>query len=217
MGRGSSGMGGGSLSKGSGANINIENTLDVWSYRHNPDNAPFADQINEGMRKIQRDFTGIMDSVQTVSAATLGGKDKRNTLGYYAPGLGGLAINDNYTNIDKMNTTYDAAVKSGFHPKRGRLSGTQAVTLHEAGHALTDYVAKKTGVDFDTAAANVVKAAYKKSSVKGGNINFAKTISGYATKNYAECVAEAVCDYYCNGSKAKKASKLIMDELRQYK
>ena len=47
-------------------------------------------------------------------------------------------------------------------------------------------------------------------------MGLAKQISGYAQKNYAECVAEAVADYYCNGKKASKASRLIMDELRAY-
>lgn len=41
-------------------------------------------------------------------------------------------------------------------------------------------------------------------------MNFAKKISGYAQYNFAECVAEAVSDWYCNGGKAKKESRAVM-------
>ena len=209
-------MNSGSLSKGALKKVNIVDTLDVWSYRHRKKNQPFVDQINGAMRDIQRDFPDVMDSVQTVSAATLGGADKRNTLGYYQPDFGGLAINDNYTNVKKMNATYDAGVADGLHPSRGKKSGTAAVTYHEAGHALTDMVAKKTGVSFEDAAANIVKAAYKTERLKGGTVRFAGRISRYAQQNYAECVAEAVCDYYCNGSNASSNSKAIVRQLDMY-
>lgn len=64
--------------------------------------------------------------------------------------------------------------------------------------------------------ATIVQNAYKKSGLKGGNRALAAQISGYAHKNYAECVAEAVADYYCNGRKASNASKLIVAELKSY-
>ena len=38
-------------------------------------------------------------------------------------------------------------------------------------------------------------------------------ISGYGRKNNAEAIAEAFCDVYCNGSKATKESKAIVDSL----
>lgn len=215
-GRGSmSSGGGGSLGKGGGEMINIVSATDVWSYRHNKNNEPFVDSINSSVRDISDDFPGVMDTVRAVDAAELGGADRTSTLGFY--GGGRLGMNQYYTDAGRMDTAYDQAVKDGFHPSRGNKGAVEAVTYHEMGHALTDYLAQKNGVkDLHEMSAEVVKKAYKKSGLKGGNMGLAKQISGYAQKNYAECVAEAVADYYCNGKKASKASRLIMDELRAY-
>ena len=215
MGRGMSG--GSGMGGGSGQSINVVSTEDVWTYRHNQNNEPFVDAINTGIRTIQDDFPSLMDSLNTVDAAELGGRDKNHILGFYAPGQKQLAINQNFTNIDKMNATMDEATRQGYHPSRGNKTGTEAVTLHEAGHALTDHVAGKMGKDFDKAAADIVHTAMKNVKFKGGSEKFARQISGYAKKNYAECIAEAVADYYCNGSKASSSSKAIMSELRKYK
>lgn len=208
---GSSGMGGG------GTNVNILNTTDVWSYRHRPNNEPFVDAINEGARRIQSDFKDLMDTVQRVDAAELGGSDKYNTLGFYSSDGKMVAINQQFTNVDKMNKVYDDSVRTGFHPSRGDLTGTEAVTLHEMGHALTDHVAQKMGAaDLYAAARIIFNNAYKATKGKGRFKEWAGKISGYAKENYAETVAEAVADYYCNGPNAHANSRAIMDELRKY-
>lgn len=157
------------------------------------------------------------ETVNSVNAATLGGRAAQDTLGFYSEVDRSVSLNTNFTDVQKMNDIYDNSAASGFHPSRGNKSGTEAVTYHELGHALTDRLAGKMGAkDLDDAASRIVKAAYKESGQKGGNKGFAKTISGYATTNYAECVAEAVADWYCNGNKAKTASKLIMAEMKKY-
>lgn len=213
MGKGSSGIGP-SLSGSSGKPINIVNETDVWSYRHDEDNEPFVDAINTGVKAIQDDFKDLMKSVDVVSASELGGADKISTLGYY--GGGTVGINKEYTDIGKMNLVYDASVKTKYHPPRGNKTGTEAVALHEMGHALTDHVAKKMGTNLNGAAQQIVDAAYKAIHGKGGTYKWAGQISGYAQDSYAECVAEAVCDWYCNGEKASKASKAIMSQLKKY-
>lgn len=214
MGRGSmKGNDGG----GGGGNINVINATDMWSYRHGAGNTPFADGVNNAMKSIDADFPGFMQSVNTVDAVTMSGKDATQTLGFWSPSDKQLAINANYTDVAKMNTAMDAAARSGFHPSRGNKSGAEAVALHEAGHALTDHIAQKTGsAGLHETSERVVKAAYKNSGAKGGTRAFAGQISGYAQKNYAETVAEAVADWYCNGNKASGASKAIMTELRKY-
>ena len=214
MAKGGSGIGE-SLSGGGGKNVNIISETDVWTYRHKSDNAPFVDAINTGVATIQHDFPDVMNTVEHVQAAELGGMDKISTLGYY--GGGTVALNQNYTDIDKMNKIYDEAVKSKYHPEKGDKTGTEAVAIHEMGHALTDHIAKKMGaVDMYDAAEKIVNAAYKAIHGKGGTKAWAGTISGYAQENYAECIAEAVADYYCNGDKASKASKAIMSQLKKY-
>lgn len=208
--------GGESLSSGSGQDINIVSTTDVWSYRHNPDNEPYVDAINSAVKGISDDFPGLMNDVNTVDTAELGGMDRTQTLGFY--GDGQVAINSNYTDIRDMNRVYDKAVQSGYHPSRGNKSGTEAVTYHEMGHALTDSIAKKMGVkNLDAASKKIVNDAYKASGGKGGTKAWAGKISKYAQENFAECVAEAVSDWYCNGSKAKLNSKAIMTQLNKYK
>lgn len=213
---GGRGAGGESLGGGGGASVDIRNEQDVWSYRHNPNNADFVDEINTGVAAIQNDFPDVMNSVNNVYASTLGGADAQHTLGYY--GGGQLGINTNYTDVQKMNASYDAAVKSGFHPSRGNKTGTQAVTIHEMGHALTDHIAQKMGEkDLDAGAKKIVNTAYKNSKGKGGTKAWAGKISGYAQQNYAECVAEAVADVYCNGSKAAKESHAIVSVMKSYR
>ena len=217
---GGRGASSGGLGASSGKNINVVSELDVWSYRHNPNNEPFFEEIISGVRKIENDFPGIMsETVASVNAATLAGADKNNTLGYYSSSDKSVSLNTNYTDVDKMNYVYDASVSAGYHPPRGNTSGTEAVALHEMGHALTDHVAKKMGAkDLDAAAKTIVDNAYKGSGGRGATSKkWAGNISGYATESYAECVAEAVADYYCNGNKAKPQSTAIMNELRKYR
>ncbi len=193
----------------------ISREVDVWTYRHNRNNEPFVDAMNTAARRMSDDFPGLMDSVQQVNAGTLKGEPARSVLGYY--GDGRVALNTNYTDINKMNLAYDSAVKSGYHPTRGNKSGTEAVMYHEMGHALTDALAEKMGVSgLNAASKKIVNDAYTNSKGKGGTLAWAGKVSGYAKESFAECVAEAVSDWYCNGNKASSQSKAIMKELKKY-
>lgn len=220
MGRGRS-KSEGALGGASGKPINIKSQTDVWTYRHNPNNEPFVDSINGSVRDISNDFPGIMNDINVVNSAELGGADKVNTLGFYSSDQKSVSLNENYTNINKMNAIYDQSVKENYHPSRGSKNGTEAVTYHEMGHALTDYAGKKFGAkNIDDAAKKIVDDAYRNSkgrNTASGTKAWARKISGYATESNAECIAEAVCDWYCNGSKAKAQSKAIMTELMKYK
>ena len=127
-----------------------------------------------------------------------------------------VAMNQAYFNSERMNAAYDACVNSGFHPSRGNKSGIEAVAAHEFGHALSDTVATKMGVkDLDVASKNIVNEAMGNMKRKNAN-TFAAKISGYAKESYAECVAEAVADVYCNGNKARAESKAINKVINKY-
>ena len=212
-GRGS-GSGGPSLGGGSGKPVNIISQTDVWSYRHRSGNEPFVDSMNTAIRGIQDSFPGIMNHVNVVNAVEMGGKDRTQTLGVYSSTAKTVGLNQNYTNVDKMNKTYDSA--GDHHPSRGNKNAVEAVTAHEMGHAVTGMLAEKMGIsDFDTAAKKIVDGAYKRSKGKGGTKAWAKKISGYTTENNAECIAEAISDVYCNGSKAAKESRAIFSECKR--
>lgn len=215
MGRGSSRGGGTALGKGRNKNVRVISSTDVWSYRHRRDNEAFVDQINSSVRTMEDDFPGLMQTVTSVNAAELGGKDKTQTLGFYSPADKSVSMNQYYTDIDRMNAAYDNS--GSYHPGRGNKTAVEAVSYHEMGHALTDHVGAKLGATgIDDAAKRIVDNAYNNSGGKGGTKAWANKISGYAAESNAECIAEAVCDWYCNGSKANAASKAIMTELKRY-
>lgn len=52
-------------------------------------------------------------------------------------------------------------------------------------------------------------------TVQKSSMKMASNISGYAKSSYAECVAEAVADVYCNGSKARVESRAIVNEINK--
>lgn len=198
--------------------INVLNSTDVWTYRHGAGNAPFSDSINNAMRTIDDDFPGFSSGVNTVDAVELGGKRGEGVLGFWSPADKQLAINQRYTDQQKMNDVMDSAARSGFHPSRGNKSGTEAVALHEAGHALTDHLANKHGFPgLHAFSEKVVHDAMHSTGQKTGVSKFAGKISKYAQENYAETVAEAVADWYCNGYKSSTASQAIMAQLNKYK
>ena len=217
------GRGGGSnLGNGSGKSIGIVDQVSVMLHYHDSDNAPYIDDMSQSASDMFNEFSEVRGLISDVTVATLTGADKTNTLGFYDGSTGVVSLNDNFTDIDKMNRVYDASIKSGYHPSRGNKSGTQAVMYHELGHALTDQIAKKLGISggvtytaLDKAARLIVKAAYKATKGSGGTTAWAKGISGYATDSNAETIAEAVSDYFCNGNKAHTRSIAIVNEMKR--
>lgn len=209
MGRGSSG-GGGELGGGSGKNIDVLDTKDMISER-NPNNQKEVDSVlNVGKNMVDKyGEAGVLEG--TYKIATLGGSDALGTLAYYDGS--NVAMNANFMNSSVIDKTYDKSVQSGFHPSRGNKSGAEAVASHEYGHAMADAYGRKNGYnDIDSSSKAIVKQACKDVTGKRtGTKAFAKKISGYAADNYAECVAEAVADVYCNGTKAHKNSQAIVN------
>ena len=140
-------------------------------------------------------------------------KAKSNALAYYDGA--GIAINSAYLDSKTMNEAYKRCVESGFHPSSGSKSGLEAVVSHELGHALNDMIGAKMGTDIDGSAKKIFNEAMKGSKRTNAQ-NFAGKISGYAKYSYAEAVAEAISDYYCNGKKAKPESKAIKKVVDKY-
>lgn len=211
MGRGSSG-GGGSLPKSSsGVNPgNIHNERDLVSERERK--RAEVDDVLTVARGIYDEY-GV--DVGQFMLADIGGKDSSTMA--YSDGTN-IGFNTAYFDGTNMNGAYDASVASGFHPSRGKKSGMEAVASHEYGHVLTEKAAAKLGIksvnSMDSAAKTIVDRAMKTTKQKS-SMKMASNISGYAKSSYAECVAEAVADVYCNGSKAKAESRAIVNEINK--
>lgn len=209
MGRGSSG-GGGSLPRSSGGvnPKNIHNERDLVSERERK--RAEVDDVLTVARGIYDEY-GV--DVGQFMLADVGGKDSATLA--YSDGEN-IGFNTRYFDGKNMTGAYDASVASGFHPSRGSKSAMEAVASHEYGHVLTEKAAAKLGIKgvntMDSAAKTIVDRALAQTKHKG-SMRMASQISGYAQKSNAECVAEAVCDVYCNGSKAKSESKAIVKTL----
>ena len=127
-----------------------------------------------------------------------------------------IGWSETFMNKKALDKSYADSVKSGFHPSNGNKTSVQAVASHELGHALSAEVGKKIGVyDTDSASRHILKEAKKQTGHKT-MAGMASKISGYAKTNPAETVAEAFCDVYCNGSKARKESKAIVNVIDGY-
>ena len=213
-GRGSSSSGGGRFGRGGGVKpANIVSTSSLISAR----NGGYRDEVDQVLT-VAKDIQDQYGVNLNYDIATLKGKDAQGTMGYYDGQ--NLAINKNYMNVDKMNSAYDESVKSGFHPSRGNKSGLEAVTSHEMGHKLTDEIGKKMGLgswQLDKVSDSVLKQATTKAGYKKNETyKLASKVSGYAKSSKAEALAEAFADVYCNGSKASKESKAIVDVMNSY-
>ncbi len=207
MGRGSSGAGG-ELSGGSGNNIKVLKTDDMISSRNASNQKEVDAVLSVGKNMVDKyGKAGVLEGTYQISK--LGGADSNTVLGYYDGK--NIAMNANFMNSKKIDKTYDASVKSGYHPSRGNKSGAEAVASHEYGHAMADAYGRKTGKNLDAASKEIVQKACKQvTGRKTGTTSFASKISGYAKESYAECVAEAVADVYCNGNKAHAHSRAIV-------
>lgn len=172
-----------------------------------------VDETLTVLRDVERDYDVILEDVQI---ATMKPRHKLGTMAYYDYG-GNLAINEHYFDSDIMDAAYDGCVKSGFHPGRGKKSGIEAVSAHEMGHRLTDIAGQKAGYGrwaFGKVDNDIVREAAKSLGMTHGDLR--SSISGYATRNNAETIAEAYADVYCNGGRASKASKAVVNELKRY-
>lgn len=132
-----------------------------------------------------------------------------------------------------LNSTYDRSTNSGFHPEG---TNKDHIATHEAGHilerALIDKYILSQGNDYWTrleaskawntsklsgkVVSEACKAAKKTPEGKGKkNDELIRSVSGYATKNRSETLAECVADYAANGTSAKPLSVAVWNILKR--
>ena len=161
----------------------------------------YANQIQNARDSMEREYGNIISkanlAVADVGRSALGASD-----GYT------VYMSNKYVKNNNMTKAMKDAEKDGFHPKIGKKTGAEAVTAHEMGHYLSEQAMRKSKLN----ERQIVDRAAKKIGVKVNNM--AGLISGYARYNYAETIAEASQDVYCNGKRASKASRAIMSEIK---
>ena len=185
----------------------ILSTNSFVSERHNYD---ISNDVLDVFKNVNEEYGYVIGDILVAKIKGKGNK----TMAYY-DGTN-IGFNEAYASTKVLNKAYADCVKSGFHPSNGNKSPAEAVASHELGHALTDAVGKKMGgLDIDRASDRIVKEA-KKQTGHRGVVQMAKKISTYATHSNAEAIAEAFSDVYCNGKKAHKESKAIVNVINSY-
>lgn len=202
--------------------IKTSNELDVWAERDNPNQTESALHIINATKFMQDEY-GVMENVNDVLVANM---SKSNVMAFYDNADNVVVFNRAYTDAQKVKEAYDNCVANKFHPPLGGKDPIEAITVHELGHALADRIneaRRAGGYTKNDVNSEVVINAWRKLYPDKANTyheytdipKAIKNISGYATKNYHETVAEAVADVFCNGGRAKKFSKAIVEELKE--
>ena len=189
----------------------IKSTKSLVSAREG--NQAMVDETLGVFREVEAEYGAVVTDIQL---ATM--KKSSSAIAYY-DSEGNIAINEKYFNKATMDTAYARCVESGFHPSNGNRTALEAVVAHELGHKLTADIADRIGMNgFDGlhgAADKIVGEAMKSTKHKSSS-TFASKISGYATHNAAETIAEAFSDVFCNGNKAKSESRAVVKVIDGY-
>ena len=199
-------------SAGAGGNvsINVLSSTEMISMR-----GQAQSEVDSALAAFHNTNEKYYAGLQGLNVVELGKGRQQQVIGFYDPVTKEISFNKRYFNSKKMDAAYDGDVKAGFHPSRGNKSGLEAVAAHELGHGLTDVAAKNAGMSFDAFASRVCSDAAKKTGTKNVRMLGSK-ISGYAKQNAAETIAEAYADVYCNGKKARRESRAVMEEVNRY-
>ena len=200
------------LPSGGGGEIdssNISNQTSLVSERESK-----TREVDEALSVFEdvRDKYGYV--INDIEIATIKGNGAR-AMAYYVDSEGVIGVNRSYFNDKNMEAAYQRCVDQGFHPSKGDKTAIQAVVAHELGHALNDQAAKNMGTTMENAAYLIVEEA-RTGTKFSGTYYMAKQISGYATHNNKEAIAEAYADVYANGTKAAKESTAIVNVLNKY-
>ena len=196
----------------SGENVNVKSTESLISARG--EYPKEVDSVLSAAKDIEKDY-GV--TANDLEIATLGGKDSQGTWGFFGTDTGNVTLNKNFMYEDRMNGAYDRSSARGFHPSRGNKTAIEAVAYHEFGHSVAHKLSGgKWGKGYDDFCNKVVAKAGKTLGYKKFN-DFTSKISGYATKNASETIAEAISDVYCNGNRASKESQAVVNTLNKYK
>jgi hypothetical protein len=159
---------------------------------------------------------------------TLHAEYRNNTAMAWTSLRNGITVNSKYfASADNIESAYARGVSSGFHPN----GQARAITSHEAGHIIEAHLVHqqyKDGLTYGAIAdwnksriaSGIINQASKsvKKTTEGKGMKIAdqiRQVSGYATKNRSEALAECVADYISNGNNAKPLSREVWGILKQ--
>ena len=173
---------------------------------------------------LAKEFPQAVDSIRKILAH---GSPK----GAYACASydGELRLGNYFKSFKDFNRSYKHSVKSGFHPNGS--NPVDSVVSLETGHLLERALIQKAlkqgrgqigSLMWNTSAESkrIISQACKDIKAtptgKGRKVNdLIREVSGYASKNRSECLAECVSDYYSNRSNAKPLSKAVWKLLKK--
>lgn len=164
--------------------------------------------------EVKGKFFGI--KVEKLSPNTMGACATMDLAGH---ANGRIRVNTDYVgSSSKMDSAYAQCVSDGFHPeiKQG-ISGTQAVVVHEIGHAIDGYISETytshTGAkQDDTFATDVLRKVSKKNKMtqKATKTSISGS-DGYATKKNREFFAEAIASALCGNNPSQVAKDVLAE------
>lgn len=181
-----------------------------------------------GIERILQEFPQAQRSFNL-----LRGQDLKHGVMANASYSGNITLANHYFSktADGLTRTYDGSTSKGFHP-----AGTTKdhIAVHEAGHVLESALIHKAipGNDYwdrldrsaawnkGTIAGKVISEACRAAKrTPGGkglkNDDLIRNVSGYATRNRSETLAECVADYAANGTSAKALSVAVWNILKR--
>ena len=183
-------------------------------------------QALSGFETVAADFPEVTNGIQKV---------RLSKSGVMACNGSEITFNSDYYTAPKvLQDTIDRCVKRGWWPKN---TSATSIGAHETGHAVEGLLIKISGkypdrIDqvfawnysyeatsiVDEAVANILKTPFGQGKTRAQLVD---ALSGYATKNNAETMAEAFADFTANGANANPLSaeiyKITLNKYTGYK
>ena len=149
-------------------------------------------------------YSQIPKTKGAVTSVRINNRLKQTTLAQCHSWLGKIELNGkHYKNISALKKTYQECVDSGFHP-----IGTDylAIFTHEAGHALTGFIAKRLGLTMNAFSDKLQADVLKELGLSQKDIY--DNLSEYGKKNPMEFIAEGFAEFIHSKSPRPIAKKV---------
>lgn len=166
-----------------------------------------AKNIFSGYEQIFEKFPELKNEFKEVTARYMGKK-------IYARSFllsGKIEVNTNfYKDYKNLAKKYAHDVESKWHPQG---TDARAIIVHEIGHNINGYIAKKKNINYRDVAINIKKEVLRKSGKTKDDVE--NELSRYAKKDSEEFFAEAFCEYITS-KKPRLVAKTFGEVLKQW-